>query len=155
MRRHSTGPARNYCNFRVQWFFSVIYTGLIFFKVSSHCRSDQLNQARLSDRGLVEPARLEWSGWSTLLGIAPASYPKILDMSKKFASRDREAKRSRSHREVMSRGRVDRETLFYDCVEVEFGRDKKKYRSVPDQLDLYSTNTPCTLYEQVDLVGAR
>ena len=31
----------------------------------------------------------EWSGWFTLLEIAPASYPKIFDMSKN-SSRDRE-----------------------------------------------------------------
>ena len=74
-----------------------------------------IRSTRSSDRGLVELIRQEWSGWSTLLGIAPASYRKILDMSKN-SSRDREAKRSRSHREVigywLSRGRVDRETFF-------------------------------------------
>ena len=52
--------------------------------VGSHCQSDQLDQARSSDRGLVELTWQEWWGWSTLLGIAPASYLKILDMSKKF-----------------------------------------------------------------------
>ena len=35
--------------------------------VDSHCRSDQLNQARSSDQGLVELAWQEWSGSSTLL----------------------------------------------------------------------------------------
>ena len=52
--------------------------------VGSHCRSDQLDQARSSHPGLVELARQEWSGWSTLLGIAPTSYPKSFDMSKKI-----------------------------------------------------------------------
>ena len=47
-------------------------------------RSDQLDQARSSDRGLVELSRQEWSRWSTLLGIPPTSYSKILDMPKKI-----------------------------------------------------------------------
>ena len=49
--------------------------------VGSHGRSDQLDQARSSP---IKLARQEWSGWPTLLGIAPASYPQIFDMSKKI-----------------------------------------------------------------------
>ena len=89
--------------------------------VDSHCRSDQLDQARSSEPGLVELAWQVWAGWSTLLGNAPASYQKMLDKSKNSSS-DREAKRSRSHREVigywLSRGRVDQETFFDECVEI-------------------------------------
>jgi len=46
-------------------------------KLGSQCRSDQLDQAL----GLVWLARQEWLGWSTLLGVGPASYTIIFHMS--------------------------------------------------------------------------
>ena len=89
-------------------------------------RSTRSSPIKRSGTGRARSAGV--SAWSTLLGIAPASNPKILDMSKNL-SRDREAKRSRSHREVirywLSRGRVDLDTFlfiylffFYDRVEI-------------------------------------
>ena len=95
-------------------------------KVGSHCRSNQLDQARSNGRGMVELAR---QVWSTLLSIAPASYSKISDMSQN-SSRDRETMRSSNHRETTELiGKSFFTLVLRSCLV-----GKKNYRSVPDQL---------------------
>ena len=75
----------------------------------------RLGTGQAGSAGMVGVVCLAWHR----SGFLPEN--KILDISQN-SSRDREAKRSRSHREVieywLNRGRVDQEMFFYDRVEI-------------------------------------
>jgi len=84
------------CQFRL---LTLLLATCIFcgIKLCSHCRFDQVDQARSSNRVLVSLGGYEWSGVVgkvTLVGITRASYPNI-------SSSDRVAKRSSSAREAI------------------------------------------------------
>ena len=117
----------------------------MYLIVGSHCRSDQLNHALSSDQGLVELTR-----WSCLGGL-PCSASLRLPTQKfwrcpKNLSRDQEAKRSRSHREVigywLSRGRVDLETIMQRSSLVGIKISAWSSRPLFNQYLIASRSTP-------------